>query len=493
MRQIFYIRSYIVLPIETLKKENYKSSYTPNSPKDIISNEYCSSFFTELEIGTPPQKIPFLVKMKTNDYVITSIHPMTKNASDYYINKTLYDFSENFLKNYDFFNENKSNTFSSKFCEDRNRKYKHDYEDEWPIAEETCSSYETVYFYENINMKNKKKENNLYFDLVRSIKDNITGIIGLSLSHDSRTQNCFLNILKKNNISENYYWFFDFDSPKKEKGKLVIGTTLDKIYKKEYSNKILNYAEGNQGTIFWSIKFDKIFIKENSSNIIQLKGSSNNELNFDTNVIIAPYEYREYFKMLINDLYIEGKCFNDTFYGCQDLYSSKGELIFFYCKNEKETLNELKKLILPIYFYSNKLNYTFEISNSDILQESGNYIFIKILFEKYGGYWNLGKPFALKYKFMLNPDIKEIGFYSKDFVKNKPFNKLLILIPVIIGLCIICAIVGVILGKKLYGLKRKKRANEMNDDDYEYFSDDKKKSKENDDKKNNNNYNNSLN
>ena len=54
-----------------------------------------------------------------------------------------------------------------------------------------------------------------------------------------------------------------------------------------------------------------------------------------------------------------------------------------------------------------------------------------------------------------------------------------ILILAIIGLSIICVIVGVILGKKIYGLKRKKRANEMVDDDYEYFSDNQKKKDEN--------------
>ena len=41
----------------------------------------------------------------------------------------------------------------------------------------------------------------------------------------------------------------------------------------------------------------------------------------------------------------------------------------------------------------------------------------------------------------------------------------IILIIVLIGIFVV---LGLILGKKLYGLKRKKRANEM-EDDYEYF------------------------
>ena len=129
---IIHINNYIVLPIYTLKNENYKSLlYTKNSPEDIIVSEYRSSFYTELEIGNPPQKIPLLIKVKTNDYVITSIHPTEKSVT--YENKTVYDFSDNFLKNYDFFNENKSNTISYKYF--RNRK-KNKNSDDIPIADE---------------------------------------------------------------------------------------------------------------------------------------------------------------------------------------------------------------------------------------------------------------------------------------------------------------------------------------------------------------------
>ena len=476
-KQIVYINNYVVLPIETLKKENYKSSpYRLNSPKDIIYSEYCSSFFTEIEIGTPAQKIPLLVKMKTNDYIVASINSMEKNSTEDFSNKSTYDFSGYFYKNYDYFNENKSSTFSSKICEDRTKKYKHDYESEWPIAEETCSSYDTFNFYENINMKIKSKKNNFYFDLVRNIKDNITGLIGLSLGYnDDRTPYSFLNILKKNNITENYYWWFDFENH--EKGKLIIGATLDKIYENDYSNNSLHQTYG-RGYIYWEINFEKVFIN-NSTDKLFFKNNSFSELNYDINVICAPYEYREYFKSLINNLYNEEKCFNETFEACNDLYSKKGGTwMFYYCKNEKEIKVELNKIILPIQFQSNELNYTFEINSKDILKESGDFIFIKILFQQYGGNWILGKPFLIKYKFMLNPEIKGIGFYSNNNTeknnkegKNDSKWKLILIIFI---LCIICGILGVFLGKKIYGLKRKKRANEMVDDDYEYFSYQKK-------------------
>ena len=37
-------------------------------------------------------------------------------------------------------------------------------------------------------------------------------------------------------------------------------------------------------------------------------------------------------------------------------------------------------------------------------------------------------------------------------------------------MCAIFAVLGVVVGKILFGLKRKKRANELNDDDFDYIS-----------------------
>ena len=42
----------------------------------------------------------------------------------------------------------------------------------------------------------------------------------------------------------------------------------------------------------------------------------------------------------------------------------------------------------------------------------------------------------------------------------------------VIALCIIFGVLGVLLGKKIYGI-RKKRVNELKDDDFEYFSEQK--------------------
>ena len=285
MHKIYYIilisihinfsLSYIVLPIETLKKDNFKFKYGENTPKDVIASEYYSTFFTEFKIGTISKKIPLLIKVKTNDYVITSIHP-EENASDYYINKTVYDFSESFLENYNFFDENKSDTISCKYCQERK---KNKYSKEVPIAEIDCPSFDYFYFYENINMKNERKVSKLYFELARNIKDNITGIVGLKLYDNYfRRESSFLYLLKQNNITKNYHWSFDFEQGNINNGKLIIGSLLDEIYYDIYDNDDLVYAESYQKN-YYMMKMDKIFVL--ISNYEYDLGDSVIELNFD--------------------------------------------------------------------------------------------------------------------------------------------------------------------------------------------------------------------
>lgn len=99
----------------------------------------------------------------------------------------------------------------------------------------------------------------------------------------------------------------------------------------------------------------------------------------------------------------------------------------------------------------------------------------------------MGKIFSLKYKFIFNPELKKVGFYTKfkDIIpsddntskeKDKVLSSTVIKILIIIPICILINVVGVLIGKKIYGERKKKRANEMNDE-YEYLTDDARQTK----------------
>ena len=107
----------------------------------------------------------------------------------------MYNFSE-ILKNRNFFDEKKSLTFKSQSCSKRERYYNYD-EYDIAISEDTCPSFDLIYLYNDYNLKNKIELRNEPFDLVRNIKDNITGILGLHYLRDNRMTIGFLNLLKK--------------------------------------------------------------------------------------------------------------------------------------------------------------------------------------------------------------------------------------------------------------------------------------------------------
>ena len=114
----------------------------------------------------------------------------------------------------------------------------------------------------------------------------------------------------------------------------------------------------------------------------------------------------------------------------------------------------------------------------------------------------LGKPFSLKYQFVFDQDSKKIGLYKnvhkKIYINNKDkkyhqdkITKIFIIIA--FSLCLI--FLGFYLGKKIYQIKRKLRANEM-DDNYEYINennnDDNTKNLINNNKSNKNQRNSSI-
>ena len=227
------------------------------------------------------------------------------------------------------------------------------------------------------------------------------------------------------------------------------------------------------------MNFNKIFAK-NCDIFASLRYFNDTlaEFKFDSDIIIGTDEYSNYLFKILDDLFKNKKCFNDSII---DYKNQKDKLIFIYCKNEKNILNQLNDSLLPnIYFYSVDLNYTFEINSNDLLMIKGDFIYLKILFSSKGNkIWKLGKLFSLKYQFTFNPETKQIGFYRnikqiissilKKVEKNGKIDKQKIntrnyLVYKII-LVIILIIVFVYLFWKYYkiicNLKRQKRKNEI--------------------------------
>ena len=462
------INCYIVFNLELLPKDNYQSNYELNSPKDIISKEIISSYFTEIQLGTSFQKIPLIIKPKIADYVITSIHQM-ENPSRNYTKKFVYNLSPNFLGNHNFFNENLSETFNLDYC----RKRSPVDETEKPLAELACYCNDTILLFTNKDLTEKKIMKEFFLELVRNAKDNITGTIGLNLN-DMFNHVSILSLLKKNKLIENYYWFFDFEKWDSNKGKLFLGVLPQEVYENKFSKDDLvsTPGAGRDTYTFYEVEFDEIYFKNSTGGKEIIGQSEKAELNLESNVIMGNHYFRSYINNSLNNLIQDDKCFFETFENYYEPLDFKFDYDFFYCKNTKEIKEQLNKIIPDLNFYLKILNYNFELKKEQILKEKGEYLYIYIIFCHQHNSWNLGKPISLKYQFIFNPDIKNVYFY-KSLKKEEDENNYLVLkIIGVIALCIIFGVLGVILGKKIYGI-RKKRVNELKDDDFEYFSEQK--------------------
>ena len=411
------IKSVIVLPIFTLPNDNYKNSNNNNNIfEQTINSLYKSYFYTIIQLGHPLQTIPLLIKPEQNLFIITSINSI-KNCTSYQYKDT-FNLSNSFFinNNFTYYNEKKSDSFILNQCD-----YGKFYE-----AEEICDCNETFLFYTDISLKQYIKQEILLFNLARNVEDNITGEIGLNLyDKNKRSFNSFLSILKRYKLINNYNWCFDVNKNNTNDIKLIIGALPHEIEPEIYSINDLMYTkvDMNNFLIYWRMKFNVIFAR-NSDLFASLKyfDDTSAEFKFDIDIIIGTDEYKNYLFKILEDLFKKQKCFNSSI---NDYKNHKDKLKFIYCKNDKYVLNELNDSLLPIiFFHSVDLNYTFEIDNDDLLFIKDEYIYIKILFsEKGNNIWKFGKPFSLKYKFIFNPETKQIGFYIKQSIPIRNITK----------------------------------------------------------------------
>ena len=468
------IHSYIVFNIELFPKENYKSNHPLNSPQDIISKELISSYFTEVEIGTSFQKIPLLIKQKMADYIITSIHQMINPKRDYSSNRYVYNLSQNFLQNHKFFDENSSSSFQMGKCEKRSPLD----DSEKPLAELTCYSNDTILFYNNKDLTGKKIMKDFYMELVRNARDNTTGIMGLNLK-DVFNHVSILSLLKKNKLIDNYYWFFDFEKWDSNKGKLFIGAMPHDIYENKFSKDDSDSIPGAGKEIYTSsyydVQFDEIYYINSTGEKEIIGENEKTELNVESNVIIGKHSFRSYLNSSLKDLIKEKKCFYESFEKYYEPIDNDYDYNFFYCNNNKEIKEKLNKLVPDIFFYLKNANVNFELKKEQILKENGDFIYIYIIFSQFYNQWKLGKQITLKYQFVFNPDEKNVYFYKKENngEKEKENNYLVLKIIGSVALGIILIALGFLIGKKIYGM-RKKRANELKDDDYQYIPENNK-------------------
>ena len=374
---------------------------------DLILN----NIYSEIFIGTPPQKIIGFYSGKTCHFSLINDKCFI-NGSKYNrkISNTFQNLSE-FNINY---NNYKNNCFAKEYFE-----------------------------FESYEQNKKIIFDNLKFFLTNDNKENINycALIGLRLNYQDmfieNPKNFIFYLMQyySNETSKNklksFYWSIKYEN---NSGYISIGDPPHIYEPYNYKNK--NFFEFNiearYSTINWAIQFKNIFINK-SNEIINLKKYNLEGHNCvfypELNIILSTNDFFNNIKKIFFDEYFKSKiCFIKKAYISQ-INSSiieglNGEYTIFYCeKNKIKDVNEFFNEFPSINFYHNLLNTTFELNWDDLFYEENNKLFFLISNKNNEvDQWVFGKTLMKKYQFIFNSEMKTIGFYLNNTIIENKFD-----------------------------------------------------------------------
>ena len=460
----------IIFPFTTiLEKDPNSSSFNLKDNQKIMKNIFLNNIYAELELGSPSQKIYMRISVNNDDFFISKENTIFEKKYPKKLGKFYY-------------NENKSSTFYYQ-SDDRGHIY---------FSHSHLSEYvkDDFIFYSTNNNENKIIIHNFPFLLAYKVNGPHHGIIGLKGGLEDKVikRSDIFGSLKDSNLIKNYIWYLKYDEKNKNNGQLIIGNYphFDKNINKKGKNelftenkfkKVYSTINKNRWNENWGLTFDNIYLKNITTSDFIFEEDLNDKrhknalLNPNLGVIIGSQYYKFILEKSFLNKYLNNKICFQPILNINKNYEDKS-FYYYYCN--ASYIEQMKKEFMPIIFEHKEFQFNFTINFEDLYIRKNNYIFLKIIFEQNQNLdWVLGAPFISKYLFVFNSDSKEIGFYSKNINNNQIENsKKNILNYLVVGfqkfaICFILILIGIFLGKKLFGLRRKLRANEL-EEKFEY-------------------------
>ena len=513
-----FVTSYIVLPF---KGNNLSYIYNNSQKNDFLEDFIMSTLYNQLyialSIGNPGQNVLVSIITKQIDFIFNKMNCLYFYNNDYIdknnltpnnrttsINITHIGYNKNLSKT---FAKNKINNTLSSYYKNNNyysgkeRIKLDDYRnvlkknENYPYCQDHLVNFSFIYEEKNISDENDLNDNE------------ICGSIGLDLYYN-KNNNKFIEQLKSSNITNNYYWSFNYTSL--DKGIIIFGILPHEYQPDKYNlyNLEETYTNMEDGDIKWGMNLNEMYFYNKKSKkkekIAVPSVIAEGIFEFTFQLILGTYSYQELItKYFFQELFNKDICKEEE-YNLEINYS------IIRCKKEK-----FQKIIInfpELYIYNRALQTIFELTYEDLFITVGDYIYFLIIFRKGGIYksyqtWKLGIPFLKKHQMIFNSDTKRIGYYVKNKMvrennnkedknnnNNKDKNKkgLFSYISNVISLrtfleiviIIVFIIVLIYFGKKMYYFKNKqKKPYELQDEDYDYFS--SKSSNETNNKKDN--------
>ena len=431
MKYLFQTVSLFILIIQT----NSNLIVIPFINKEISGEDNHQYIYTQIEIGDPPQKIDSLLNFQESYFHISNITNSNINLNSSY---------------------NSSLSSSFKILSTTN------------ISNFNNIISEKIYFYTEINCENenKKKYNIspiLYPEI--NINESLFNIIGLQTSNNIDKSFNIINIIKKLNIIDNYFWTINIDSNLTE-GKIIIGD-LPHNYEKKLADKNLTFINtySKENKIFWGLQFSAIKFEQRTITDLMIGKIEPNILE-----IFGSYEYINAIEEIYFEKYKKGNV-------CRKKFDKiNGEDIFrFVC--DKNMFNKSDIDLFPnLTLISVELNYSFVFTGEELFMEKNDDIYFMIVSKvgKTDGEWDLGRIFLYKYQFVMDNDNNLIGIYKEKDNNNEPKDKnytmLIIILSILLINLIIALVVVIYYIRKNICKTRKRRLSEISDEDYIYFT-----------------------
>ena len=267
--------------------------------------------------------------------------------------------------------------------------------------------------------------------------------------------------LKKNKIINSYAFLIRYNNKNDEKGEIIIGGLPHEYDPKHYSEDYFfdDYVniDPNRNTTIWCTFFSKVTY-DNESFADQYLYYRYSIFSLDFGFISASSNFKEYF---------DKKFFNNYKEFCYQKNISK--YYFYYCKE-----NAVKNFKKIVFYLSNKsVNHKIEFDYHDLFIQSKkdpSLYYFQIIFKNSSNRWVLGRPLFKKYPTVFDQDKKMFGFYLQtgEYEVSDGKNENNLNIPwswiLVIVLSIIVIVLGIILYITIPMIKRKKKANELDED-----------------------------
>ena len=542
---LFSITSpHIVIPFKGNDIFQIYNKYKKNNKdffEDFIMSSFYNQIYTVIGIGNPNQNVVVNIVPSQIDYAFNKMNCLSYDSNIYIdksnlspnnstlpINETRIGYKKELSKRFQRTNISLSSSYrSNDYFSARDNLKIDDYRNVltkfynstriFPHSQIYLVNFSFIYEETNANSdikdKNEKEKDEEEYE-------EICGSFGFTIQYQ-KNNNKLIEQLKSSNITQNYYWSFNYTSL--DRGYIVIGILPHEYSPDKYDKDGLSetYTIMEEGDIKWGMDLNQIYFfssKNKKNEEIHAKSLiAEGVFEFTLQLIVSSFSYKELIiEHFFQEFYNKKICFEQEY---------KLDINYSIIRCKSENFESKIKSFPALHLYNRAMQNVFELTYEDLFLTAGDYTYFLVMFRKgkmteMNQTWKLGIPFLKKNQIIFNSDTKRIGFYTENKVdivgEKNPYNKKNVnknkkdeskgLFDSIINfislrtffeimIAILFIVVLIYLVKKLYNFRNKqKKPYELQDEDYDYFSNnsENKKKKDNIDINTSSNDNNEL-